>query len=84
MDTLRHVPNPGLCANCQFKRQIQSDRGSVFYFCERAKTDPNFPKYPGSRFCNARAMTQTQLRQTKNPSPGNRPIVTTFSTAGAV
>jgi hypothetical protein len=43
------VPNqnhPGLCADCQFKRQIESDRGSIFYFCERSKTDPKFPKYP--------------------------------------
>jgi len=46
METLRHIANPGLCANCQCKRQIQSDRGSIFYFCERSKTDPNFPKYP--------------------------------------
>jgi len=27
-------------------RLIQSDRGSVFYFCERSTTDPSYPKYP--------------------------------------
>ena len=27
-------------------RQILSDRGSTFYLCERAATDPKFPKYP--------------------------------------
>lgn len=36
----------GLCADCQFMRRIASDRGSVFFFCERSKTDPQFPKYP--------------------------------------
>ena len=25
---------------------IESDRGSIFLFCERSKTDPQFPKYP--------------------------------------
>jgi len=27
-------------------RQIQSDRGSIFYFCERSTTDSSYPKYP--------------------------------------
>lgn len=36
----------GLCLRCQYRRVIVSDRGSRFYFCERSKTDPRFPKYP--------------------------------------
>jgi hypothetical protein len=36
----------GLCADCRFMRRMQSDRGSVFYLCERSATDPRFPKYP--------------------------------------
>jgi hypothetical protein len=36
----------GLCLTCRFSRVIVSDRGSRFYFCERSKTDPRFPKYP--------------------------------------
>jgi len=36
----------GLCENCQFCRVIQSDRGSVFYLCERSLTDPAYRKYP--------------------------------------
>jgi len=36
----------GLCADCRFKRLIESDRGSVFYLCERSATDASFPKYP--------------------------------------
>jgi hypothetical protein len=27
-------------------RRMVSDRGSVFLACERARTDPQFPKYP--------------------------------------
>lgn len=36
----------GLCANCRFMRQIESDRGSIFYLCELSATDASFPKYP--------------------------------------
>jgi hypothetical protein len=27
-------------------RRIESDRGSVFYLCERSVSEPQFPKYP--------------------------------------
>lgn len=36
----------GLCADCRFMRKMESDRGSVFYLCQRSATDPDFPKYP--------------------------------------
>lgn len=36
----------GLCARCVHVRVVVSDRGSWFYFCERSKTDPRFPRYP--------------------------------------
>jgi len=36
----------GLCADCQHARRIESDRGAVFFLCERALTDPRFQKYP--------------------------------------
>ena len=36
----------GLCADCEFMRQIKSDRGSTFYLCRRSDTQPEFPKYP--------------------------------------
>ncbi|HTC77681.1 MAG TPA: hypothetical protein VK657_03650 [Terriglobales bacterium] len=36
----------GLCASCRHSRQMTSDRGSVFWFCELSATDPRFPKYP--------------------------------------
>lgn len=37
---------PGLCADCRHAKVILSDRGSRFYQCLRALTDPSFPKYP--------------------------------------
>lgn len=40
------VTRIGLCADCQFVRRMESDRGSVFYMCQRSATDPSFPKYP--------------------------------------
>src|SRR6266496_239092 len=36
----------GLCARCSHVKVIRSDRGSVFYLCQRSFTDPSFPKYP--------------------------------------
>jgi hypothetical protein len=36
----------GLCADCRHARRIESDRGAVFFLCERALTDPRFQKYP--------------------------------------
>lgn len=40
------VTGVGLCADCRFVRRIESDRGSVFYMCQRSATDPGFAKYP--------------------------------------
>ena len=34
-----------LCAGCAHVRQVRSARGSVFFMCERAKTDARFQKY---------------------------------------
>jgi len=39
-------PDPGLCATCRHARVVRSDRGSVFYRCLLAATDPRFSKYP--------------------------------------
>lgn len=40
------LPPEGLCNTCQNCRVIRSNRGSVFYLCELALTDPRFKKYP--------------------------------------
>lgn len=39
-------PEAGLCSTCTQVKLIRSDRGSVFYLCQRSFTDPTFPKYP--------------------------------------
>ncbi len=36
----------GLCASCRYVRVVRSDRGSVFYKCQRSLTEPDFPAYP--------------------------------------
>jgi len=37
----------GLCATCEHKTEIRSDRGSIFILCRLALTRPDeFPKYP--------------------------------------
>jgi hypothetical protein len=36
----------GLCFDCVHGRKIESDRGSVFYLCELAASDPSYAKYP--------------------------------------
>lgn len=36
----------GLCTKCRHVAVIRSDRGSIFLRCERAKSDPTYPKYP--------------------------------------
>jgi hypothetical protein len=36
----------GLCAACHWMQKMESDRGSLFYLCQRSVTDPAFPKYP--------------------------------------
>ena len=36
----------GLCASCRHARIVHSSRGSIFYMCRLAETDPRFAKYP--------------------------------------
>jgi hypothetical protein len=36
----------GLCATCAHARVISNDRGSRFFLCELARTDPRFARYP--------------------------------------
>ena len=39
-------PTVGLCVRCHHCRTVQTARGSVFYRCARAETDPRFTRYP--------------------------------------
>jgi hypothetical protein len=45
-ETGKNSPRVGLCEKCKFVRRIESDRGSIFYMCQRSSTDAAFPKYP--------------------------------------
>ncbi len=36
----------GLCDTCLHQKLIRNTRGSSFSMCERAKTEPRYPKYP--------------------------------------
>jgi GNAT superfamily N-acetyltransferase len=37
---------PGECGSCRQAQIVRSARGTIFFLCLRARTDPRFPKYP--------------------------------------
>ena len=39
-------PRVGLCSACGFAREQPSPKGSVFWRCSRAQTDPRYLPYP--------------------------------------
>jgi hypothetical protein len=39
-------PDVGLCLTCRWMRLVTNRRGSAFYRCARAETDPRFVRYP--------------------------------------
>ena len=39
-------PGVGLCAACAQARRIESRRGSAFYLCGRAESEPGYERYP--------------------------------------
>lgn len=36
----------GLCGFCVHHRRVGNRRGSIFWMCERSRTDARYPKYP--------------------------------------
>ena len=40
------APPAGLCAQCLHRKEIRTDRDTIFTQCLRSFTDPKFPKYP--------------------------------------
>jgi hypothetical protein len=36
----------GLCFTCRWARRVINRRGSTFFRCSRAETDPRFVRYP--------------------------------------
>lgn len=43
---MKRPENVGLCATCCHVDTIVSTRGSTFFLCQLALTDPRFAKYP--------------------------------------
>jgi hypothetical protein len=41
----RHLVE-GLCGQCLHRKEIASDRGSIFTMCLRSFREPEYPKYP--------------------------------------
>lgn len=39
-------PAPGLCGSCANVKTVDTRRGSRFYLCTLADSDPRFPRYP--------------------------------------
>ena len=39
-------PHVGLCSQCRFARTQRSAKGSTFWRCSRAQTDPEYRPYP--------------------------------------
>ncbi len=35
-----------LCSECVHVKIVRSEKGSTFFLCQRARTDPRFTKYP--------------------------------------
>jgi len=58
----------GLCFVCRQARRIRSDRGSVFYFCERSQMDRGFQKYPRLPVVSCPGFEP--LEETTPPRPG--------------
>jgi len=40
------MPSAGLCDTCVHRKEIRSDRGSVFILCQKGLKDSAWPKYP--------------------------------------
>jgi len=45
-ETKREQLQFGLCADCRYRREIVSSKGSRFLYCLHADTDDRYPKYP--------------------------------------
>ena len=62
-----HTLRAGLCANCRFMRRIHSDRGAIFFLCERSATDQSFPKYPRLPVLQCRGYEQLETNANRRP-----------------
>ena len=62
MTRARPAVPPGLCGTCRQSRRIETRAGSVFWLCERAATDPTFPRYPALPVVNCRGFEPARSR----------------------
>lgn len=44
--TVEELARVGLCARCRLAKKVVSAKGSVFWLCEKSRTDPSYRKYP--------------------------------------
>jgi hypothetical protein len=59
----------GLCAHCANARIIRSDRGSIFYLCRLAATDPSFAKYPRLPVLACSGYQEREEKEDDPPTP---------------
>ncbi|HET9328843.1 MAG TPA: hypothetical protein VFQ05_18920 [Candidatus Eisenbacteria bacterium] len=60
----------GLCARCRHSRTVKT-RTSLFWMCERSKTDSRFPKYPRLPVLSCMGFEVKEVE--KEPSAGEGP-----------
>lgn len=62
----------GLCFTCRWMRTVTSRRGSTFYRCLRADSDPRFVRYPPLpvRECPGYELRDAQTQQTQQRHRG--------------
>jgi len=65
LETMTEQPRVGLCATCLHMRQMESDRGSLFYLCQLSASDPAFPKYPRLPVLQCRGYERLAVKDTK-------------------
>lgn len=61
----------GLCARCRHSRTVKT-RTSLFWMCERSRTDSRFPKYPRLPVLSCIGFEVKEVK--KEPSAGEGPI----------
>ncbi|MGH9406533.1 MAG: hypothetical protein ACRD3D_11950 [Terriglobia bacterium] len=66
--------DPGLCGRCIHARVVTSDRGSVFYRCQRSDVDRDFPAYPSLPVTGCPGFDPAAARQDAPPADRNLPL----------
>jgi len=55
----------GLCGQCIHRKEIRSDRGSVFTMCLRSFQEPEYPKYPSLPVLRCSGFDEAPVRHCK-------------------